>query len=183
MSDRLRPSAPNLVRAAVRQPTRVILGAYVSEGLRMLWAFVADHCGGRADKLAHKLPDLDRSAVHWHLYGDRRPDRTARGLYLTVCGVPEEAWDIPPTEPFRLPALVAFAKTALVVLRGAGPDGLEIGQLGKACAFARDDAEADFLAVTVIYALREEGLVARVSPRSARWHLTRTGAARARRAA
>jgi hypothetical protein len=177
-----REPAPNLRRSLLRLKTRILLGPLFSEGARLLWAIASLRFKGRIAHLADAVPALDASTVHLHLHGDKRPENATRAAYFAAFGVPKAAWDRPPSEPFRLPALAAFTARALDALATAGDAGLEIGAIGKACKLASDPAEADYLAIAVVYLMRGDGLVVR-PPGSLRWHLTRAGKVAARRAA
>lgn len=170
--------APNLVRAMAQRRIRVGLGREFSEGARLLWDRVT--AGTVTAASLATTTGLDESAVHMHLYGDRRPRADAREHYATL-GIPVAAWDKRPAKPFALPALVAFIERATSVLTAAGKDGLDIGALGKACGFATDDCEADHVAITVVYLLRAQGTVERV-PGGTAWRLKAAKKARARKA-
>lgn len=172
-----RHPAPNLRRSIVRLKTRVLLGPHFNEGARLLWSVVEKRFNGSIADLAAAVPNLDASAVHLHLHGDRRPENEARATYWALCKVPKGAWDKRPAKPFALPALASFIAKATDVLTQAGGDGVEIGALGAACAFASDPCEADMIAIVVIYLMLDLARVERI-PGSARWRLTRAGRAK-----
>lgn len=146
-----RDPAPNLRRAILNNTkTRITVGPLFSEGARLLWGLLDGKTVASVGDIAARV-GLDASAVQLHLYGDRRPIGATQDAYTTALLIPPATWTMPPTEPFVLPALAAMADKARAVLTAAGGDGLDIGALGEACAFAPDPYERAFLALSTVY--------------------------------
>lgn len=83
------------------KPNRTDLGPLFSEGSRLLWLAIQRE--GLPSARAADAVDADASLFHRWLYGERKPGRSHGNVLSERFGVPSDAWDIAPTEPFAPP--------------------------------------------------------------------------------
>ena len=161
--------APNARRLLSTNRVRLTLGRYFNEGSRLLWGLLAAGTFPSVAAIAKRI-GLDESAVHLHMYGDRRPEDATRDMYATHAVIPQTAWDARPSKAFALPAFATFSDRVIAALTAAGREGLDIGAIGKCAKLSDDDCEADTNAILVVYLLRDLGRVERPYG-TTRWRL------------
>lgn len=82
---------------------RQAVGLKFNEGARLLWLALARN-GESIRSVENRTTASVGASIRW-LYGDVRPMTAARFEIQKLWGVPVEAWDQEPTEPFVPPAL------------------------------------------------------------------------------